>query len=448
MSSVTRYRDYRGAESSWLNSVPAHWSVLRLMQVASTRTSNVDKHTVDGQTPVRLCNYTDVYKNDSITEGMGFMSATATSEQVARFRIARGDTIITKDSETADDIGVPAFVAYEAPDLVCGYHLAVVRPRPTVVDPRFLYWTMAARPTLRQWAILATGVTRVGLKTSDLARATVAVPPLPEQRAIADYLDRETAQIDALIGRQEQLIETLRERRVAVADRLAWVGLDESVPLTPSGVDTAPLAPAHWLRRRNKNVARERTSVSVVGAEELLSVSHLTGVTPRSEKNVTMIEAESLDGYRIVHREDLVINTMWAWMGALGVSQHDGIVSPAYGVYTALNGVDFEPRYYDYLYRSKPYVVEMTRHSRGMWTSRLRLYPESFLRLNVVVPPLEEQRLIADYLDERTALIDALIAKAEQFIELAKERRAALITAAVTGQIDVRTTTTTAGEGA
>lgn len=152
-----------------------------------------------------------------------------------------------------------------------------------------------------------------------------------------------------------------------------------------------------------------------------------------------MFEAESLQGYRIVRVGDLAINTMWAWMGALGVAACDGIVSPSYGVYKPRAGVPYLGRYFDYFYRSTPYVAEMTRYSRGITSSRLRLYPDVFLRLPVVVPPLKEQEQIAAYLDERTGKIDALIVKTQQHMELARERRIALITAAVTGQLDVRT---------
>lgn len=151
-----------------------------------------------------------------------------------------------------------------------------------------------------------------------------------------------------------------------------------------------------------------------------------------------MIESESLEGYRLVTPGDLVINTMWAWMGAFGMSPLSGVVSPAYGVYRPRDGAEIDPTYFDYLYRSRPYVMEMTRHSRGIWESRLRLYPETFLRLPIVVPPLDEQRAIGESLDEQVAKMDRLIAEAERLIELAKERRSALITAAVTGQIDVR----------
>lgn len=189
--------------------------------------------------------------------------------------------------------------------------------------------------------------------------------------------------------------------------------------------------PSHWRWSRNKELLAESLSVSPDGTEELLSVSHLTGITPKSEKNVTMTAAEKLDGYRLVGLGDLVINTMWAWMGALGVSKHAGIVSPAYGVYSPRPNAPFDPGFYDYLYRSDPYVMEMTRLSRGIWTSRLRLYPDVFLSMAIPVPPLEEQRAIADYLDRETARIDTLIEEQQRLIEMLRERRRLVVTSAI-----------------
>ena len=279
------------------------------------------------------------------------------------------------------------------------------------------------------------GSTKGGLTCADLKALLVPRPPLVEQVAIAALVHRETEKIEALISKQEQLIDRAQERKQALVDTLVWTGLNQA-ELAATGIDPAPTAPAHWGRARNRHLLRERTDLSSTGTEEMLSVSHITGVTPRSDKNVTMFEAESTVGYRLVASGDLVINTMWAWMGALGVSRHAGMVSPAYGVYTFHRKVDV--RFFEYLYRSRSYVAEMTRYSRGIWSSRLRLYPASFLRLNVVVPPLEEQTLIADHLDDRLDKLDKLIQKTQRFIELSKERRAALIAAAVTGQIDVR----------
>lgn len=191
--------------------------------------------------------------------------------------------------------------------------------------------------------------------------------------------------------------------------------------------------PRHWKWERNKDLLFEAQDLSADGSEELLSVSHLTGVGPRSEKNVTMTEAESLEGYRVVEEGDLVINTMWAWMGALGISPSAGIVSPAYGVYRARPSAAYEPRFFDYMYRSTEYVMEMTRVSRGIWSSRLRIYPEVFLRMAVPVPSVAEQRALADYLDHATARIDTLIEEQQRLIEMLRERRLGVVRAGVTG---------------
>lgn len=421
----------------WLGDLPSGWTGARLFQVADAWTSNVDKHTVEGQPPVRLCNYVDVYKNNSIVDSLDFMAATATRDQIKRFRIRVGDTLITKDSETADDIGVPAFVEYEADNLICGYHLAIIRPDRGKAAPKFLYWTLGSEPIARQWGVTAAGVTRVGIRSTDLNKVTIPLPPLEEQRAIADYLDHETAQIDALVAKQEEFIRLLTARRASAIDSLVWSGVNQTVDLTGAGIGPKTVSPSHWRRLRNKNLFRETSVASKDGREELLTVSHLTGVTPRSMKNVNMFESVTTEGYKVVEVGDLAINTMWAWMGALGVSNYGGVVSPAYGVYRPIVK-DIDGRYFDHLYRTARYVVEMTRYSRGVTSSRLRLYPDSFLRLNVVVPPKSEQTAIADQIEDQTTRIDSLIGKAEEHIALAMERRSALITAAVTGQFEIR----------
>jgi len=183
---------------------------------------------------------------------------------------------------------------------------------------------------------------------------------------------------------------------------------------------------------------REVADLSATGDEELLSVSHLTGVTPRSEKDVNMFLAESMVGYKRCQPGDLVINTLWAWMGALGVSRCSGIISPAYGVYrTTSDAVD--PHYLDYSVRTPEYVTEMTRFSKGVWTSRLRLYPESFLALSLPVPPRDDQARIVEQVISETAEQERLKSTLDLFAATLAERRQALITAAVTGQIDVTT---------
>jgi type I restriction enzyme, S subunit len=261
------------------------------------------------------------------------------------------------------------------------------------------------------------------------------LPPLETQRRIADYLDAETAQIDALIAEKERMLELLEEKRAALVSRAVTKGLNPDVPMKDSGLEWLGKIPAHWDFGRAKRFLSLREEVSEAGEEELLTVSHITGVTLRSAKDVNMFKAEDMTGYKRCYPGDLVVNTLWAWMGAMGVAQHEGIVSPAYHVYIPRD--DLRPAYVDVLCRSKPFVAEVIRFSKGVWSSRLRLYPESLLDIQIPVPPLEEQ-------DEIIYAVAFEVQKSSEFkrtldrsIELLKERRSALITAAVTGQLEL-----------
>jgi type I restriction enzyme S subunit len=211
-------------------------------------------------------------------------------------------------------------------------------------------------------------------------------------------------------------------------------GLNPAVSLRSSGIDWLGDIPVHWGVERSRWLFRERDERSETGVEEMLTVSHLTGVTPRAEKDVNMFEAESTVGYKLCFKGDLVINTLWAWMGAMGTARVDGIVSPAYNVYTP--GPQLLQDYVDALVRIPIFAQEVTRYSKGVWSSRLRLYPEGFFETYWPVPPFDEQREIVSRIAIETAKIDRLRAATEESIALLKERRGALIAAALTGQIN------------
>ncbi|SBT05925.1 putative restriction endonuclease S subunit [Candidatus Accumulibacter aalborgensis] len=274
-----------------------------------------------------------------------------------------------------------------------------------------------------------------GLNRESAYSRHVLVPPVPQQRAIADYLDRETARLDALVAAKERLLGLLAEKRRALITRAVTRGLDPRAPLRDSGIPWLGEIPAPWETERTRWLFKERDQRSATGEEELLTVSHLTGVTPRSEKDVNMFEAETTEGYKICLTGDLVINTLWAWMGAMGVSPVDGIASPAYNVYEP--GDRLEPSYLDALVRLPVFAQEVTRYSKGVWSSRLRLYPEGFFEVFLPVPSLSEQRAIVAHIAVETKKIDKLRIATERSTTLLKERRAALIAAVVTGQINV-----------
>lgn len=312
---------------------------------------------------------------------------------------------------------------------------AVLRNKPSV-EPRYLYRVVQSNPFVESVVAVSTGVSYPAINPTTLGRIPVPLPERKAQRLIADFLDRETARIDQLIEKRESFLKLVDEKKTA----LTALAVNGSILDGPAGGETGWFGalPADWTVRRAKLLFRERDTRSVTGEEELLTVSHITGVTSRAEKDVNMFLAESMEGYKLVFKGDIAVNTMWAWMGALGVSPLDGLISPSYGVY-APTGNHFTFRYLDLLLRSRPFVAEVNRRSKGVWSSRLRLYPDAFLDIPFPVPEIDVQNKILAALDSATEREDKLAAASLKSLDRLREFRAALITAAVTGRIDVAT---------
>lgn len=197
--------------------------------------------------------------------------------------------------------------------------------------------------------------------------------------------------------------------------------------------------PAHWDENRAKNYFYEIDERSVTGDEEMLSVSHITGITPRSQKNVTMFKAESNIGQKICSNGDIVINTMWAWMAALGVSRYYGIVSPSYGVYRKYSVDSYNNDYLDNLLRNYIYKTEYTRRSTGIRSSRLRLYPDKFLSMAIICPPISEQNQITRFIRYYNYKINKYLTAKRKQISLLKEQKQVIINNAVTKGINPNT---------
>lgn len=183
-----------------LTPIPHGWRKIPLKNVCSYAVSNVDKLTNDNESPIRLCNYTDVYNNDIVSPLLNLMTATATKDEINKFHLEEGDVVITKDSESWDDIAIPAYVNKTADDFVCGYHLALLRPDKKTISGRFLFRCMQSRPVALQLELEATGVTRYGLPKGAIGSVLLPLPPMNIQNCIANYLDHETARIDELVA--------------------------------------------------------------------------------------------------------------------------------------------------------------------------------------------------------------------------------------------------------
>lgn len=200
----------------WLGEVPAGWTTKKLKFVARVQPSNVNKKSKENEERIRLCNYTDVYYNEEITADLPFMKATASDAQIRKFTLKKGDIIITKDSEDPNDIAVPAYVPQDLQGVVCGYHLALLRPKDGTFGG-YLKRVMDSRYARSFFATRANGITRYGLGIYAISNFILPIPPTQaEQKEIADYLDRETERIDALVETCETAIGLLKERRTAL----------------------------------------------------------------------------------------------------------------------------------------------------------------------------------------------------------------------------------------
>ena len=445
MSRYKPYPKYKESGVEWLGEVPEQWEVMKLKYIAHSQPSNIDKKSKDGEPDVLLCNYTDVYYNDFITNEIDFMKATATYDQINKFRLDVGDVIITKDSEGPEDIAIAAYVKETQDNLVCGYHLTLIKPTECVGS--YLFRAINSTGLHDQFKVAANGITRYGLSVYGINNVLLPVPSSKEQTTIANFLDRETAKIDTLIGKQERLIELLQEKRQALISHAVTKGLDPNVKMKDSGVEWLGEVPEHW------EVSRLGYVTNKIGS----------GKTPKGgseiyvDEGVLFIRSQNVydDGLRTddvvyisknideemsasrVKSGDILLNITGASLGRTtlvpeniekaNVNQHVCIIRVS----------NKKERFFiSWIMKSTNIKAQINIAQTG--AAREGLNFDQISNLMITLPPLKEQQQIADYLDTQTAKIDILIQKALQAITLLKARREALISAAVTGKIDVR----------
>jgi type I restriction enzyme S subunit len=416
----------------------ARWPLKPLRRLATTKSSNVDKVMEEGEETIRLCNYVDVYYNDRITGDIEFNVGSAKPQEIAKFALRAGDVILTKDSETPDDIAVPALVEQSAEGVVCGYHLAILRPRPSEVIGPYLFWALKAKPTREAFGNAAQGVTRYGLTLNGIGSVSIPVPDLDTQKAIAAYLDRETIQIDQLIEKRSRFIVLIKEKRGAVIAHAVTKGINPNVEFKDSGLDWLGKIPAHWqlvpptaLFTESKERARD--------GDKLLSATQKYGVIPLAEfeeieqRQVTLA-VSNLEMRKHVEIGDFVIS-MRSMDGGLERAHAQGSVRSSYSVLKPKPNV--EARFYGALLKSSPYIQAL-RQTANFIRDGQDMNFSHFRKVRLPKFDVQEQTAIADYIETETARIDSLLKLTERSIDRLRERRAALITAVVAGQLDIR----------
>lgn len=417
------YEAYKISGLTWLDKVPSHWGRRRMKFLFSERTQKG-------------------FPDEPL------LAATQTKGVVRKEDYGKRTVTAMKDFHLLKLVQVGDFVislrSFEG-GIEVSHCRGIISPAYTVLKPSGDA-TQAYYSRLFKSADFISGLTLfvTGIREGQnidyerMSRDYMPLPPMDEQLAIGRFLDWANARLERTIRAKRRVIALLTEQKQAIIHRAVTRGLDPNVPLKPSGIAWLGDIPAHWEVKRAKYVFREVDERSITGEEEQLSVSHLTGVTPRSEKNITMFKAASYVGHKICRPGDLAVNTMWAWMAALGVSKHEGIISPAYAVYRQPLPQQLLGSYADHLLRTSPYTSNYKIRSTGVRASRLRLYPEAFFKILIVIPPIEEQRLIVDAVVIETGSLNIAIARIEREIDLLREYRTRLVADVVTGKLDVR----------
>lgn len=337
--------------------------------------------------------------------------------------LQHGDLIFADTSE--DFVGIGAFARFDLNDKVFpGYHTLVARPQDRFRHKYFsyLYLSDAWRNQIRQSAM---GVKVYSVTQSLLKQTAVLVPPAEKQESIVRFLDAETAKIDHLIAKQRELITSLEQRKSAFAENVLING-------TESGnVASANFRRVkHLFKLRDERNYQEREDVTLLSLYAKYGIRKYDEIEQRKGNPVRTVE-----GYKCVRRDDIVVNIILAWMGAIGRSTYEGVISPAYDIWTPQDGVS--SRYYHHLFRTKWFSGECFKRGKGIMMMRWRTYADQFGDISVPFPTQEQQEHLVDLIEGEEARIEVLINKNRRMIKLLQERHSALITAAVTGQIEV-----------
>jgi type I restriction enzyme S subunit len=416
---IERYPAYKDSGIEWLGAVPEHWEVRRLKDINTV---------IMGQSP-SSSEYAD--------QDMGYPFLQGNAEFGNYYPTPKIWSMEIKKKVVKNDIllSVRAPVGAVNVALECygiGRGLCAIRSKNNY---QFWYYLIiSVKPYLNS---IATGSTYLAVSVEDVKNISIVLPPLFEQKAIANYLDTKTSQIDRRIDLLTEKAKLYNNLKQSLINETVTRGLDKSVPMKNSEYEWDQKIPKHWQEIRVKNIFKLITDLAPNNNDfELLSLYASIGVRPRKDMEQRGNKSVTTDGYWMVKKGDIIVNKLLAWMGSIGLSEYDGVTSPAYDILRKSNE-NTDQRFYTYLFRTEKAQAIFKKQSRGIMDVRLRLYFDKFGAISVPFPPPDEQKAIAHYLDTKTSQIDKIIETINTQIEKLKELRKTLINDVVTGKIKV-----------
>ena len=434
-----RYAEYKESGVEWLGEVPGHWGVVPVRAVA-TYNDDVLGETTHEDYEIEYVEISDVDVNRGVTGTTAIIFGKSPSR--ARRRVRHGDVIV---STVRTYLRAIAPIANPAENWIVSTGFAVIRPRS--VQSGFMSYLFRAEFQIAAIIARSVGVSYPAINASELMYLKTPIPPQDEQSVIAVFLDRETLKIDALVAEQEKLIALLKEKRQAVISHAVTKGLDPNAPMKDSGVEWLGEVPGHWDVIPLKRDLAFLTSGSRGWAEHysdngsiFIRIGNLTRDSIKLDlSDVQYVDVpDGVEGERTKVQSGDVLFSITAYLGSVAVAP-EGMESAYVSQHVALARLHqkrFVPTWVGYVALS--YVGKTYLETQGYGGTKVQLSLNDVASLVVTVPPVSEQSAIVAYLDQATDKLDTLTTEAHRAIDLLKERRSALISAAVTGKIDVR----------
>ena len=432
---MRRYPEYKKSGVEWIGKIPQNWHLRKIKNTQSDLLGGIWGGEPEGNENDIYCIRVADFNYEHLTISTHNLTVRNIPLKEKDKRVLKNNDLLIEKSPVGKTVIFNAEIPRQS---VTSNFITKLTAKSDSCFPKYLLYCLCffyhiglTRKHIKQ----TTGIQNLDIDS--YFQEKIPFPSLVEQRAIANFLDRKTEQIDKLIHIKERQIELLQEQRTVLINQSVTKGLDPNVEMKPSGLEWIGEIPVHWKVINTKYLFRLVTEPAPENNNyELLSIYTNIGVKPRRELEARGNRATTTDGYWLVKKGDFIVNKLLAWMGAIGLSNYEGVTSPAYDILRKSRPLN--ERFYEYLFRCGLYFTEFKKRSRGIMEVRLRLYFDQFGQIPLVFPPVHEQDKITNFLDHKTGQIDELLAAEQRKIELLKEYRQSLISEAVTGKIDVR----------
>ena len=431
-------REMKDSGIEWIGNIPSDWNPIRIKYLPNSEVDSFQDgdwiespYIVDSG--IRYLTTGNVGDGVFKRQGDGYISDETFQELNCKYAYPN-DLVISRLNAP---YGRACILPSDEEKYVLAVDIVILR---TDHDKRFLCYLMQCNGYQNMVQDCAKGTTMKRISRTNLGNITLPIAPLPEQKAIADYLDSECSRIDAVIEKTRASIEEYKKLKQSVITQAVTKGVRPGRPMKDSGIEWIGEIPEDWSIYRIANLYDERNES---GQEDLpiLSISINTGISDHEvaddEQIRVFVRSEDRTKYKRLYSGDLAYNMMRAWQGAFGAARVDGMVSPAYVVAKPKDKSIIDSRYMEALLRTPSAIEEMHRYSRGITDFRLRLYWPEFKNIKVCLPPYKEQKEIADYIDEKSSDLDCIISKKEQFLAEMELYKQSLIFEYITGKKEV-----------